>query len=116
MRPRRGSHKPRPRAPVAREATPHPGVTWSRIGGANRSRKPLTHLELGAVFRAAAHLHGDALKGAAAKLAVSFNHLSLTIAGDRVASAGLRARLANYCGLPTGAVPTTHRPGARIRK
>jgi hypothetical protein len=91
---------------------------WHHLGSAaGRGRRgPLAHRELGALFRAAAHLRGDTLKRAATKLAVSFNHLSLAITGDRVAGPALRARLAAYCGVPISAIPQTHRPGARIRK
>lgn len=93
-----------------------PRVLWHSILGAKGRRRPLSHRELGALFRAAAHLQSDTLKAAARKLAVSFNHLSLTIAGDRIAGSGLRARLAAYCSIPLGAIPITHRPGAKIRK
>jgi hypothetical protein len=93
-----------------------PRALWHAITRVTGRRRPLSHRELGALFRAAAHLQSDTLKGAARKLAVSFNHLSLAIAGDRIAGSGLRARLAAYCGVPLGAIPTSHRPGAKIRK
>jgi len=60
----------------------------------------MTGLERKALFKAAVTLRELTMAEAAAKLGVSYNHLILVLRGDRVGSAQLERRIAQFVGRP----------------
>jgi transcriptional regulator with XRE-family HTH domain len=60
----------------------------------------MTGLERKALFRAAVTLNELTMAEAAAQFGVSYNHLILVLRGDRVGSAQLERRIAEFVGKP----------------
>ena len=60
---------------------------------------PLTPLQLRAAFRAQLVLKNTTVRAAAQRLGVSHQHLTLVLAGQRVASKRLEDRIADFLGL-----------------
>ncbi len=58
----------------------------------------LTPLERRALFKAAVTLHQVTMAQAAKQLGVSYNHLTLVLAGERVGSRRLQERIAAFVG------------------
>lgn len=61
----------------------------------------MTALERKALFRAAVTLHELTMAEAASHLGVSYNHLSLVLRGERVASVRLQNAIATFVGTST---------------
>lgn len=60
----------------------------------------MTPLQRKAALKSAATLKQMTLGEVASRLSVSYNHLMLVLAGDRVPSAALKERIAGYLGVP----------------
>ena len=58
----------------------------------------MSPLERKAKFRAAATMNEVTMANAARQMGVSYNHLILVLNGDRKASSGLKARIADFLG------------------
>jgi hypothetical protein len=74
----------------------------------------LTPLERRALFKAAVTLHQITMAQAAQRLGVSYNHLMLVLAGERVGSRRLQERIAAFVDRPRDqlfASPHTDRMG-----
>lgn len=71
---------------------------------------PLTPLERRALFKAAITLRGVTMAQAAESLGVSYNHLTLVLRGDRVASERLEDGVAAFIGRPVEEVFARNAP------
>ncbi len=81
-------------------------ATWRRLLAAAQSdASPLSFADLRIAFHGSVRLRGDTTRQAAEGLGCSHQHLTLVLAGSRVASRRLRGAIADYVGVHINAIP-----------